>query len=120
MCKLLIVSVILFAVRRFVPYPLFFDSILTLFFVMTYLKLAHSGRLTKCLEFLGKHSMNIFLFHTFIFLYYFHDIVYCSGNPFLIFLTLLCSCLAISMGMEYLKKAIRFDVFCKQLIRKLK
>lgn len=53
-------------------------------------------------------------------LYYFHDIVYCSGNPFLIFLTLLCSCLAISMGMEYLKKAIRFDVFCKQLIRKLK
>lgn len=118
--KLLIISIVLFTIRRLFPYPLFFDSILTLLFVMSYLKLTHSGKLTKWLEFLGRHSMNIFLFHTFIFLYYFHDIVYCSGNPFLIFLTLLCSCLAISMGMEYLKKAIRFDVFCKQLIRKLK
>ena len=116
----MIISIVLFTIRRFFPYPLFFDSILTLLFVMSYLKLTHLGKLTKWLEFLGRHSMNIFLFHTFIFLYYFHDIVYCSGNPFLIFLTLLCSCLAISMGMEYLKKAIRFDVFCKQLIRKLK
>ena len=65
--KLLIISIILFTIRRFFPYPLFFDSILTLLFVMSYLKLTHSGKLTKWLEFLGRHSMNIFLFHTFIF-----------------------------------------------------
>ena len=118
-CKLLIVSVILFAVRRFVPYPLFFDSILTLFFVMTYLKLVHSGRLTKCLEFLGKHSMNIFLFHTFIYLYYFHDAIYYTRNPLLIFLTLLFSCLAISVSMEYLKGFIKYGIFVSWIIAKI-
>lgn len=116
---MLIISVVLFTIRRFFPYPLFFDSILTLLFVMSYLKLTHSGKLTKWLEFLGRHSMNIFLFHTFIYLYYFHDAIYYTRNPLLIFLTLLFSCLVISVSMEYLNGFIKYDIFVSWIIAKI-
>ena len=46
--------------------------------------------------------MNIFLFHKFIYTYYFHDWTYVSRNPVLIFLMSFLSCLLISMGLEQL------------------
>ena len=116
----LIVTAVLFVVRNFVPFPLFFDSLLTVCLVMTYLQWMRDGVVLRVLVFLGKHSMNVFLFHTFIFLYYFHDYVYASGNPFVIFLILLFSCVVISVGMEYLKGFIRYDAFCKLIIQRLK
>lgn len=118
--KLLIISVVFFVIRNKIPYSLFFDSLLTVCLIMTYLKWRRDGVVQRALVFLGKHSMNIFLFHTFIFLYYFHDAIYNTGNPFMIFLTLLLSCLVISVGMEYLKGFIRYDAFCKLIIQRLK
>lgn len=57
---------------------------------------------------LGKHSMNIFLFHTFIFLYWFRDYIYITRNPLLIFLSLLLSCWIISVVIEFIKNIIGF------------
>ena len=57
---------------------------------------------------LGKHSMNIFLFHTFIFLYWFRDWIYITRNPLLIFLSLLLSCWIISVAIEFIKNKIGF------------
>lgn len=63
----------------------------------------------KVLEFIGVHSFNIFLFHTFIYYYYFGDAIYFFKNPILIFSVLLGVCLVISVGIEYFKKVIAFD-----------
>ena len=57
---------------------------------------------------LGKHSMNIFLFHTFIFHYWFKEYIYISRNPLLIILSLLIPCYLISVIIEYGKNKIGF------------
>ncbi|AFL68171.1 acyltransferase family protein [Sulfurospirillum barnesii] len=63
----------------------------------------------KALEFIGVHSFNIFLFHTFIYYYYFPDFIYGFYSPLLIFLVLLGVCLLISMVIERFKLLIGFD-----------
>ena len=63
----------------------------------------------KAFEFVGIHSFNIFLFHTFIYYYYFPDFIYSFKYPVLIFAVLLGICLVISVGIEALKKRIGFD-----------
>ena len=68
-----------------------------------------SSRAKKALEFIGVHSFNIFLFHTFIYYYYFPNFIYSFQNPLLIFAVLLGTCLVISVGIEAFKKKINFD-----------
>jgi len=63
----------------------------------------------KVLEFIGVHSFNIFLFHTFIYYYYFPKFIYAFSNPVLIFAVLLVICLIISVGIEKLKEVIGFN-----------
>lgn len=60
--------------------------------------------LIKPLAFLGKHSMNIFLFHTFIYGYFLKDFIYSLRYPPLVFLFLLILCLLISILIEKLKE----------------
>ena len=64
--------------------------------------------LDAVMENLGKHSMNIFLFHTFIFSQWFRDWIYITRNPLLIFLSLLLSCWIISVVIEFIKNKIGF------------
>lgn len=82
------------------------DCILSLFIVMLYkYTLSNiSNYFTRFLELCGKHSFNIFLFHTFIYYLYFSEIIYYPRNPVLIFIGLLAVCLAISVCIEWLKK----------------
>ena len=61
------------------------------------------------LSFLGKHSINIYLIHTFIFYYWFEQYVYYFENPIIIFCILLLSTLLISMIIEYLKNILGFN-----------
>lgn len=58
------------------------------------------------LEELGKHSMNMFLIHTFIFYFWFRDFIYISHNPLLIFLSLLASSYLLSVIIEFIKRKI--------------
>ncbi len=60
------------------------------------------------LGFLGKHLFNIFLFHTFIYHYYWSGFIYSFQNPLLIFLTLLSICTVISIMMEQIKRRLYF------------
>lgn len=62
----------------------------------------------KVLGFLGMHLFNIFLFHTFIYDYYWKEYIYFANNPILIFLALLLSSLVISMAIEQIKRRIYF------------
>ena len=72
--------------------------------------------LSEVLAFLGKHSFNIFLFHTFILVYYFHDYIYWSRNPLLIYLTLLAVCIPISMFIEWSKQYFHIDQLQNRLM----
>ncbi|MDD3343979.1 MAG: acyltransferase [Sulfurospirillaceae bacterium] len=63
----------------------------------------------RALVFIGVHSFNIFLFHTFIYYYYWGDFIYFFDYPVLIFAVLLGICLVVSVGMEKLKEVIGFN-----------
>ena len=65
-----------------------------------------SPRSQKILEFIGIHSFNIFLFHTYIYYYYFPHFIYSFHYPLLIFTVLLGICLVISVVLEAFKKKI--------------
>ena len=64
---------------------------------------------TRSLEFMGKHSFNIFLFHTFFHYYYFTNFIYWSSNPLLIWLTLLGVSILVSILIEKFKDLIKFN-----------
>lgn len=69
----------------------------------------------KMLIYLGKHSMNIFLTHTFIRYYYLSDFIYSFKHFILINLVLLILSLILSILIEYLKKIIGYEVLIKKL-----
>ncbi|RDU22126.1 acyltransferase family protein [Anaerosacchariphilus polymeriproducens] len=61
------------------------------------------------LKFIGKHSMNIFLVHTFIRAYYLKDFTYSFQHFILIIAVLLLISIAISIVIEYFKKILRYQ-----------
>lgn len=72
----------------------------------------------KILNFIGKHSFNIFLFHTFIYSYYWEKYIYMCDNPYLIAFWLLFICLVTSVILEMLKENIGFYRLQKWIISK--
>ena len=86
-----------------------YDSFIVLILIMEYRLLYIPKIIKDIFSFLGKHSMNIFLFHTFIFLYWFKDFIYYTRNPIIIFVSLLIPCLIISIAIEKLKAVIGFN-----------
>ncbi len=63
-----------------------------------------SKKLQMIFSFIGIHAFNIFLFHTFIYHYYWKDFIYSFNNPIIIFLVLLFVSIIISMIIELIKK----------------
>ncbi len=61
-------------------------------------------RLARMLAFVGAHSMNIFLFHTFLYYYFSPHFFYGFKYPFLIFAALLGTSLATSVALEWCKR----------------
>lgn len=78
--------------------------------------------LSHILMFFGKHSMNIFLLHSFIRHYWFGEFTYSFNNWLLIFVVLFGLSLAASVVIELIKKLIRYDklmfVVCNAIDRK--
>lgn len=54
-------------------------------------------------SFLGKHSANMYMVHTFLFFYWFPQFIYAPKYAILIFLLLLSCSLAISLALEFIK-----------------
>lgn len=65
----------------------------------------------RIMEYLGRHSMNIFLVHTLIFEYYFTEFIYGFKHWILITFALLMSSLLVSILCERIKKIIKFYKF---------
>jgi len=66
---------------------------------------------SRPLDYLGKHSANIFLFHTFIVTYFFSKQLYSLHSWLLITAVLVFSCLAISWIIEKVKQLAHFAEF---------
>ena len=69
--------------------------------------------------FIGKHSMNIFLTHTFLYYYYAKDFIYSFGNGILIVIVLLVCSLLIALAIEGIKKIIHFQAIVEWAVRQI-
>lgn len=58
----------------------------------------------SALQFLGVHSMNMYMIHSFIYYYFHSDLIYGFKHPLLIFLALLLISLGLSVILEQTKK----------------
>jgi peptidoglycan/LPS O-acetylase OafA/YrhL len=85
------------------------DAFLTVFIALSVISFCRLTKLQiKPLALLGKHSMNIYLFHTFLLMYFFPKFMYGTNFPLLIFAALLGESLIISMLLEFAKKKLGF------------
>lgn len=76
--------------------------------------------LTKALQFLGKHSMTMFLTHTFIRYTYLNEFTYTVHRNFLvIFLVLFVLSLALTLLLDGIKKLVKYDEFVGKFLSKL-
>ncbi|MDD6489524.1 MAG: acyltransferase [Clostridia bacterium] len=75
--------------------------------------------LRQILVFLGKHSMNIFLMHTFIRHHFLQDFVYSFKHFMLVNLVVIVLSILISIALELLKKAIKYNKLMDVIIQKI-
>lgn len=73
----------------------------------------------QILLFLGKHSMNIFMTHTFLRQYFYKDFIYSFKYFWLITLVLLICSIAISIVLEFLKKITKYNCLMDRLCEKI-
>ena len=83
------------------------DTIICIFIVDCYKRHCNANNLSL-LKLLGFHSFNIYLFHSFINMYYFTDIVYWCNNPLVVFPFFVILCMIISLIIEKSKDIIGF------------
>lgn len=85
------------------------DAFITIFSVLSITSLRRQTRLQmKVPIILGKHSMNIYLIHTFILMYFFPNFIIDLKISLLTFIALLTESLSLSALLEFIKKKIGF------------
>ncbi|MDR0830882.1 MAG: acyltransferase [Prevotellaceae bacterium] len=87
--------------------------------VLTVLLFRNIKYINTLFKFLGKHSMNIFMIHSFFNEYWFGNFIYSFQYPIVIFAVLMAICLIISMMLEYFKKIIKLPVLIKNINQKI-
>ncbi len=96
------------------------DGIIPMFVVLySFTILAKIPVLNKVLIYLGKHSMNIFLFHTFLRAYFLKDFIYSFKYPIVIVTVLTVLSLICSIIMEFVKEKIHYKQFTDFIFKKL-
>lgn len=97
-----------FEVNRYVHYGLswmlvFFLPLLVQEYICCVPVLSH------ILKFIGTQATNIFLIHTFIYYYFYTDIIYSFYDSWKIYVVLFATSLMVSVIIECLKKLLRYD-----------
>lgn len=108
-----IAFLLLSVVRNFSGMVCVIDTLLCLTLAVFLYQVKLTGWLKSIFIQLGKHSQNIFLFHTFIFLYWFREETYITRDPIIIFIQLTAVCYLISVAIEFVKQKIGFYKICK-------
>lgn len=110
-----IVCLILLVCIAFLRYTVFrmnaeLDGFFAVAIILTsYLLISKIPILNKILEELGKYSAQIFMFHTFIYSYYFRNLIYSCKYSLLIFIVMTIVCYIIARLLEWLKHIVRYD-----------
>ena len=89
--------------------------------VLSYIYILNGKWIVKGLGFLGKHSMNIFLIHSFYRDVFFHKFTYSFYYAWLDYIVLMAISLVTSIVLELFKKLIRYEKFIdwvKRLVTK--
>lgn len=89
--------------------------------VISYIYILNGKWIVKGLGFLGKHSMNIFLIHSFYRDVFFHEFTYSFYYAWLDYIVLMAISLVTSIVLEWFKKLIRYEKFIdwvKKLVTK--
>lgn len=89
--------------------------------VISYIYILNGKWIVKGLGFLGKHSMNIFLIHSFYRDVFFHEFTYSFYYAWLDYIVLMVISLVTSIVLEWFKKLIRYEKFIdwvKRLVTK--
>ena len=89
--------------------------------VLSYIYILNGKWIVKGLGFLGKHSMNIFLIHSFYRDVFFHKFTYSLYYAWLDYIVLMAISLVTSIVLEWFKKLIRYEKFIdwvKRLVTK--
>ena len=89
--------------------------------VISYIYILNGKWIVKGLGFLGKHSMNIFLIHSFYRDVFFHEFTYSFYYAWLDYIVLMANSLVTSIVLEWFKKLIRYEKFIdwvKRLVTK--
>lgn len=89
--------------------------------VISYIYILNGKWIVKGLGFLGKHSMNIFLIHSFYRDVFFHKFTYSFYYAWLDYIVLMAISLVTSIVLEWFKKLIRYEKFIdwvKRLVTK--
>ena len=85
----------------------------------TVLGLGKMPGVNRTAEFVGKHSMNMYFVHVFIFDTWFEDFTYSLKSPALIFSFLFISSLTLSLAIEKLKSFVHLDHLAELAANKL-
>lgn len=89
--------------------------------VISYIYILNGKWIVKGLGFLGKHSMNIFLIHSFYRDVFFHEFTYSFYYAWLDYIVLMAISLVTLIVLEWFKKLIRYEKFIdwvKRLVTK--
>ena len=89
--------------------------------VISYIYILNGKWIVKGLGFLGKHSMNIFLIHSFYRDVFFHEFTYSFYYAWFDYIVLMAISLVTSIVLEWFKKLIRYEKFIdwvKRLVTK--
>jgi peptidoglycan/LPS O-acetylase OafA/YrhL len=122
--SLLFIFYLLYYVRLYPIIPQFretrVDGFLTVnIVILLILTIRKIPKLARAVSFLGKHSMNVYMIHTFIFYYWFEEFIYSFKYPILIFVVLMAICIVISICVEYGKKMIHLPDLIKTINNKI-
>lgn len=96
------------------------DGLIPLFFVYyCYEFIVDIPILKHVLRFFGKHSMNIFMSHTFIRVYFFSDFIYSWKHFLIVDFMMIASALLVSIGIDLLRKLVRYDKLQDLVMKKV-
>lgn len=100
----------------------FWDGFAAMYVIVnSYIYILNGKWIVKGLGFLGKHSMNIFLIHSFYRDVFFHKFTYSFYYAWLDYIVLMAISLVTSIVLEWFKKLIRYEKFIdwvKRLVTK--
>lgn len=96
------------------------DGLIPAFVVIyCFVILAEIPVLRNVLQFLGKHSMNIFMSHTLLRAFFLKDFLYGLGYSMLTFLVLLGLSVLLSIAIDLIKKYSGYDKLCAKIMAKI-